>query len=32
MQKFVALARKNFVTAVPVDGSKKAKIKARVKK
>lgn len=32
MQKFVALARKNFVTAVSVDGSKKAKTKARVKK
>ena len=32
MQKFVALARKNFVSDVSVDGSKKAKSKARVKK
>ncbi len=32
MQKFVALARKNFLSNVSVDGSKKAKIKARVKK
>ncbi|HSK63181.1 MAG TPA: LysR family transcriptional regulator [Pyrinomonadaceae bacterium] len=32
MQKFVALARKNFFSNVSVDGSKKAKSKARVKK
>lgn len=32
MQKFVALARKNFVTANSVDGAKKTKSKARVKK
>ena len=32
MQKFVSLARKNFVSDVSVDGSKKAKSKARVKK
>lgn len=32
MQKFVALARKNFVSDVAVDGPKKSKSKARVKK
>jgi DNA-binding transcriptional LysR family regulator len=32
MQKFVSLARKNFVSEVSVDGSKKTKSKARVKK
>ena len=32
MQKFVALARKNFLSDVAGDGSKKAKSKARVKK
>jgi DNA-binding transcriptional LysR family regulator len=32
MQKFVTLARKNFLSGVSVDGSKKPKSKARVKK
>jgi DNA-binding transcriptional LysR family regulator len=32
MQKFVSLARKNFVSEVSVDGAKKTKSKARVKK
>jgi hypothetical protein len=32
MQKFVTLARKNFLSNVSVDGPKKAKSKARVKK
>jgi DNA-binding transcriptional LysR family regulator len=32
MQKFVSLARKNFVSDVSVDGAKKTKSKARVKK
>ena len=32
MQKFVSLSRKNFVSEVAVDGAKKAKGKARVKK
>jgi len=32
MQKFVALARKNFMIEIPADGAKKPKSKARVKK
>jgi DNA-binding transcriptional LysR family regulator len=32
MQKFVALARNNFLSGVSGDGPKKAKSKARVKK